>query len=145
VPLILAGPGIRQPGVDRSQPVNLLDLYPTIIDLTGIPRRNDLDGSSLLPLLQDAKAARQPTVTTYLVGNHAVRDERWRYIRYRDGGEELYDLNSDPNEYTNLASSPRHIAVKERLAKFVPPSSAPPAPQRTAYEFDFATHRWKLK
>ena len=145
VPLILAGPGVREPGKDRSQPVNLLDLYPTLIDLCGIPRRNDLDGESLLPLLRDAKAVRNPTVTTYLAGNHAVRDERWRYIRYRDGTEELYDLTADPNEYTNLASNPRHQAVKERLRKFVPASSAPPKPLRTAYDFDFEGHRWKLK
>jgi arylsulfatase A-like enzyme len=145
VPLILAGPGVRQPGVDRNQPVNLLDIYPTLIDLCRIPRRNDLDGESLLPLLRDAKAARKPTLTTYLAGNHAVRDERWRYIRYRDSGEELYDLNADPNEYINLASDARHKAAKERLAKFLPESSAPPKPHRTAYDFDFATHRWKLK
>jgi len=99
----------------------------------------------LLPLLRDAKAARNPTVTTYLAGNHAVRDERWRYIRYRDGTEELYDLTADPNEYTNLASNSRHQAVKERLRKFVPASSAPPKPLRTAYDFDFEGHRWKLK
>ncbi|MCW5977868.1 MAG: sulfatase [Bryobacteraceae bacterium] len=145
VPLILAGPGVRQPGVDRSQPVNLLDLYPTLIDLCGIPRRSDLDGETLLPLLRDAEAARKPTVTTYLAGNHAVRDERWRYIRYRDGGEELYDLIADPNEYANVASNPRRRTVKERLAKFLPASSAPPKPHREAYDFDFATHRWKLK
>jgi arylsulfatase A-like enzyme len=145
VPLILAGPGMRQAGVDRNQPVNLLDLYPTLIDLCGIPRRSDLDGESLLPLLRDAKVPRKPSVTTHLAGNHAVRDERWRYIRYRDGGEELYNLNADPNEYTNLASNARHSAVKERLAKFLPASSAPPKPPRTAYDFDFTSHRWKLK
>jgi choline-sulfatase len=145
VPLILAGPGVRQPGVDRNQPVNLLDIYPTLIDLCGIPRRSDLDGESMLPLLRDPKAGRKPTVTTYLAGNHAVRDERWRYIRYRDGAEELYDVTADPHEYTNVASNPRHSGVKERLAQFLPASSAPPRPHRTAYDFDFARHSWKLK
>ena len=66
-------------------------------------------------------------------------------ISATDGAEELYDLNTNTNEYTNLASNPRHAPVKERLAKFLPASSAPPKPQRTAYDFDFASHRWKLK
>jgi choline-sulfatase len=145
VPLILAGPGVSAPGADRGQPVNLLDLYPTLVELCGLPSKPDLEGASLLPLLRDPQAPRNPTLSTYLPGNHAVRDERWRYIRYHDGTEELYDTAADPDEFHNLAADPQYDTLKRDLARWMPPSSAPPAPERDAYDFDFATHTYRLK
>ena len=78
VPLIFAGPGIK--AAQRcTQPAELLDLYPTLIDLTGVPKRTDLEGLSLLPQLKDAATKRdRPAVTSHNQGNHAVRTERWR-------------------------------------------------------------------
>ncbi len=114
VPLIFAGPAIRATGNARTQPVNLLDLYPTLVEMCSLPKKTDLDGESLTPLLRDPKAKRNPTVTTHLPDNHAVRSERWRYIRYSDGAEELYDSVKDPNEYHNLASDPKLASVKTR-------------------------------
>jgi arylsulfatase A-like enzyme len=71
--------------------------------------------------LADPKASwDKPAVTTYLFNNHAVRDERWRYIRYNGGGEELYDHANDPNEWTNLAAKPELAAKKAELAKWLP-------------------------
>jgi arylsulfatase A-like enzyme len=67
----------------------------------------------------------QPAVTTYERGNHAVRTEGWRYIRYADGGEELYDEAKDPYEWTNLAAQPRHAQRKAELAALLPASNAP--------------------
>ncbi|MBM3814063.1 MAG: sulfatase [Acidimicrobiia bacterium] len=145
VPLIFHTPGMRDSGKARPQPVNLLDLYPTLVELCGLPARTDLDGLSLSPLLKNARAKRQPTVSTYLPGNHAVIDERFRYIRYRDGGEELYDHFHDPHEFTNIASDPRHAERKKEMARWMPSSNAPPKPERTAYDFDFATYTYKLK
>ena len=146
VPLILSGPGIRSAGRRRSAAVTLLDLYPTLVDLCGLPARKELDGESLLPLLGDPRARRErPAVTTFLAGNHAVRDERWRYIRYRDGSEELYDTAADPGEYRNLAGLALYNEVKERLGRWIPKTSAAPKPERRDYDFDFATHTWKLK
>ena len=81
------------------------------------PARRPLDGVSLVPLLKDPNRTwDQPALTTCL-GNHALRDERWRYIRYADGGEELYDHQNDPNEWTNLADRPEFAAVKGGLAR----------------------------
>ena len=60
-----------------------------------------------------------------LLGNHALCDERYRYIRYADGGEELYDHQSDPNEWANLADRPEMAAVKARLARWLPETNAP--------------------
>lgn len=145
VPMIVAGPGLRAAGRARMQPVNLLDLYPTLVEMCKLPARSDLDGVSLTPLLRDPKARRHPTVTTYLPGNHAVRSERWRYIRYSDGAEELYDCSADPNEWRNLASRPENDAVKKELARWMPETSAPPKPDRDAFDFDYPSHTWRLK
>lgn len=145
VPLIVRAPGMREPGRARPQPVNLLDIYPTLIELCGLPPREDLDGTSLAPLLRDPRSTRNPTVTTYWDGNHSVRDERWRYTRYADGGEELYDCMADPNEWRNLAGEPGRDTIKKELARWMPAGSAPPKPLRADYDFDFASYRFRLK
>jgi arylsulfatase A-like enzyme len=113
--------------------------------MCGLPAKSDLDGESLVPLLRDPKVKRHPTVTTHLPGNHAVRSERWRYIRYSDGAEELYDEVKDPNEYRNLASDPKLAPIKKDLAQWMPKTSAPPVPDRDGFDFDFPTYTWKRK
>ena len=65
---------------------------------------------------------------TYQQGNHAVRSERWRYIRYADGSEELYDHESDPNEWVNLAKKPDHEEVMEKHRKWLPKKESKPVP-----------------
>ncbi|MCS6850699.1 MAG: sulfatase [Gemmataceae bacterium] len=128
VPLIFAGPGVR-PGGRSSRPVELLDVYPTLVELCGLAPRDDLEGHSLGPLLRDAAAARPwPAITSHNQGNHAVRSEQWRYIRYADGSEELYDLRHDPREWTNLASDPRYAAVLAEHRRWLPAVDEPPAP-----------------
>ena len=128
VPLVIAGPGIGR-GAKCARTVELLDLFPTLLELAGRPARPDLEGHSLVPLLKDATAPRPwPAVTTHNQNNHSVRTERWRYIRYADGSEELYDLLADPNEWKNLAGVPAHVAVKRELARWLPPVNLPPAP-----------------
>lgn len=145
VPLAISGPGVRSAGVARRQPVSLLDLYPTLVDVCGLPENPRLEGESLAPLLRDPKAKRNPVVSTFEQGNHCVRDQRWRYIRYRDGSEELYDRAGDPNEWKNVADRPEHAAVKRELAKWIPAKSAPSRPERTSYDFDFETYTYKKK
>lgn len=145
VPLIFAGPGVADPGVTRKQPVSLLDIYPTLTALCGLPANPRNEGSSLSPLLKDPRARRQTAVCTYLPGNHAVITEEWRYISYHDGGEELYDRRADPNEYRNLADQPLYQVVKEKLARALPPKSAAPVPDRTHFDFDFATYTYRRK
>ncbi len=128
VPLIFAGPSIP-PGVLCKEPVELLDIYPTLIDLCRLPQKAGLEGHSLLPQLKDSATSRAwPAITTHNPGNHSVRTLRWRYIRYADGSEELYDMQSDPGEWHNLASSPEYAATKAELARFLPAESAAPAP-----------------
>lgn len=128
VPFLLAGPGVTA-GARCGEAVELLDLYPTLLDLCGLPPREGLEGQSLLPQLRDAKTSREaPAITTHGPGNHGVRDERWRYIRYADGSEELYDLEADPEELNNLAGVPKAKPTIDRLAKWLPKSDAAPIP-----------------
>lgn len=127
VPLIIAGPGVSR-GTCR-RPVELLDLYPTLADLCGLPKKPDLEGHSLVPQLRRATAERKwPALTTHGPDNHGVRTEDWRYIRYADGSEELYDLRRDPHEWHNLAADAHHARRKSDLAKWLPTHSATPLP-----------------
>ncbi|MFA6560630.1 MAG: sulfatase [Verrucomicrobiia bacterium] len=119
-PLIFAGPGIAK-SAKCGRPVELLDIFPTLLELATFPARRDLEGHSLVPQLKNAKAPRKwPAITTHNHDNHGIRTERWRYIRYADGSEELYDMQADPNEWTNLAANPKFAAVKRDMAKWLP-------------------------
>jgi arylsulfatase A-like enzyme len=128
VPLVFAGPGVSK-GAICGRPVELLDIFPTLLELCDFPARPDLEGHTLAPQLKDASAARPwPAITTHNQGNHAVRTDRWRYIRYADGSEELYDRGADPNEWTNLAGDAKYAETKRELAKWLPKVDRPPAP-----------------
>lgn len=120
VPFIIAAPG-KTKGGSTSAPAELLSIYPTLIELCGLKKRQGLDGRSVVPLLDDATAKwEHPALTTHGRNNHAVRTERYRYIRYRDGSEELYDLQEDPHEWTNLAKREERGELKRELAGMLP-------------------------
>lgn len=128
VPLIFAGPGITA-GARSSEVVELLDLYPTLTELADLPENEGLEGLSLLPQLQNAGTLRQrPAITTSNPGNHSVRSERWRYIRYADGSEELYDHYRDPHEWNNLAGNSDYAGVIEEHARWLPEHDEPHVP-----------------
>ena len=127
-PVIIAAPGVTSAGTRCDQPVSLLDLYPTILELAKVPPKEDNEGHSLLSLLKDPRADwNHIALTTHGKGNHAVRDRRWRYIRYQDGTEELYDHANDPNEYHNLAGKPTHETIRKKLATHLPEVEANPS------------------
>ena len=123
VPLTIYAPGVTTSGSVSNQPVSLVDIYPTIADLTGTTKPAHLDGESLLPLIKDPASLRKHPVVTATGGEdkagYAVRTDRWRYIRYSDGSEELYDHQTDPHEWTNLAKT-SGATVIPALAKFIP-------------------------
>ena len=126
VPLIFAGPGVAKSS-RCSKPAELLDLYPTLSDLAGLPQPSGLEGHSLLPQLKDADSPRKwPAITTHNHDNHGIRSEHWRYIRYADGSEELYDMRKDPNEWDNLAGDPQFASIKKEHAAFLPERSLKP-------------------
>ncbi len=128
VPLIFAGPGVK-PARRCTRPAELLDIYPTLVELCALTPRQDLEGQSLLPQLRDPDAPRRrPAITTHNQGSHGIRSERYRYIRYADGSEELYDHNNDPHEYTNLAPDPAFASIIQQHRKWLPKIDRPPAP-----------------
>lgn len=119
-------PGGTAAGSRSDRTVSLIDLYPTLVELAGLSPRSDLDGRSLVPLLEEPlRAWPYPALTTYEWGEYAVRDEGFRYIRYIDGTEELYHHQQDPMEWTNLAMDADMEEVKERLASWIPESPVP--------------------
>ncbi len=126
VPLIFAGPGVGK-GQRVAGPAELLDIYPTLGDLAGLPAQPGLEGHSLTPQLGDPEAPREwPAITTHNHDNHGIRTENWRYIHYADGTEELYDMVNDPNEWSNLAGDPAHLTVLEEHRRMMPLTSAKP-------------------
>ncbi|MCU0748593.1 MAG: sulfatase-like hydrolase/transferase, partial [Akkermansiaceae bacterium] len=126
VPVIISAPGMAR-GQVCTQPVELLDLYPTLLDLCGLPPYAPLEGLSLRPQLQNPTSApsRRPAITTHGPNSHSIVDERYRYTRYADGNEELYDHKIDPNEETNRIGEPNYREVAARLAGFLPTINAP--------------------
>ena len=128
--LIMTGPEPIRENQLCHRPVSLIDIYPTLLELTGVPQRDGLDGQSLVPLLENPKRLwDRPVLMTYGYKNHAVQTDRWRYIQYNDGGEELYDSKADPNEWHNLASMERYQSTIETLSKIAShyqPSLIPP-------------------
>ena len=141
VPLIVSTPASR-PGV-CSRPVSLIDLYPTLIDLAALKKIDSHDGHSLVPLLQNPQAKwNRPAVIEFRRGNAAVRSDRFRYIRYHDRGEELYDHTTDPHEWKNLASSSEHAAVRKELAGWITREWAPSAATKKTFDFDYKKFTW---
>ena len=107
-------------------PVQLLDIYPTLINLCKLPTFDLLEGNSLTNLMQDVNFHwPYPALSFYGQGNIAVRDERFRLIRYEDNSMELYDMNKDPNEWFNLAKKAEYLSVIEKLSHHIPVEWAP--------------------
>ncbi len=132
VPYIWIAPGVTGVNQTAAAPVDLMSLYPTLMDLCGLPRPIHVEGVSVRPLLGNpATSWSAPAIMTYRQGNHAVRKGPWRYIRYQNGDEELYDHGNDPNEWTNLAGRADMAAHKLELARFLPAVNVPPVVDRS--------------
>ncbi len=130
-PLLFVAPGVTRPGAICDRPVDFMSIYPTLCDLAGIGTPGHVEATSVMPLLRDPQAAwDRPALTTHGFMNHAVRSQAWRYIRYANGDEELYDEIADPLEWRNVAGDPRHAAVKAELARWLPPVNVPAASPR---------------
>ncbi|MEO0338854.1 MAG: sulfatase [Bacteroidota bacterium] len=128
VPLIFAGKDIPQ-ATKANAPVELLDIYPTLIDLCKLNPIEYLEGESLINFFTDPNMDwEKPAITTHNQGNHSVRTKDWRYIHYADGSEELYNLKGDPHEWYNLADDPEHQSILGQHRLWLPGKDLPPAP-----------------
>ncbi|HEY8504030.1 MAG TPA: sulfatase/phosphatase domain-containing protein, partial [Gemmataceae bacterium] len=128
-PVIWVVPGLTKPDTTCDRPVDLMSIYPTLCELCGIPVPKHVEGASVKALLQSPGAKwEHAALTTHGRNNHAVRTDRWRYIRYADGSEELYDHSKDPMEWTNLAGNSEFDEVKKELAKHLPKVNKPSLP-----------------
>ncbi len=126
VPLMVHVPANPVNGQTCEAPVELLSVFPTLVELAGLPALDALEGAGLGPLLDDPRSEwDRPAITTYQPNNHAVRSRHYRYIRYADGSEELYDHRNDPHEWHNLADRPELAAIKAEHARWIPQFNAP--------------------
>ena len=126
VPLIIYAPGMDT-NRECKQPASLIDIYPTLIELCGLPAIKELEGESLVPQLIDPDKKRNvPAVTSITPEFHAVRDGQYRYISYGNGQEELYDHATDSEEWTNMAGDPAYSRIKDRLKKYIPQGNEEP-------------------
>lgn len=124
IPLIVVPPGARARAARVHHPVSLVDVFPTMLELCGIDPIPPNDGLSLADVLEGdelgQRPERRPALMTWLPGNHSVRSPDWRYIRYADRTEELYDHRADPYEWHNLAGRARYRPVVADLSRWVP-------------------------
>jgi len=126
MPLIIKVPGITKGQSRCTSPVSLLDLYPTLVELCGLPANPANEGKSIVPLLKNSALVWDiPVVTTMGYNRHSVRNSKWRYTRYDDGAEELYNHETDPMEWTNLAKNQEYVKVKTELAVYLPKNNMP--------------------
>ncbi len=128
VNMVWVAPGVTKPGSTSARPVNLLDIYPTLASLTACePPEGQLEGKDLSVLMKHPDAAwDETTVTTFGYKNYGVRSERYRYIVYEDGTEELYDHAKDKWEWRNLADDPKYAEIKSIMRQGVPVHHEPP-------------------
>jgi len=133
VPLIVRVPGVSKSDFKCEGVVNLLDLYPTLVELCGLPANAENEGRSFAPLLQNPSMEwNTPTLTTYQYKNHSFTDGRYRYTWYGgrgDGAEELYDHSVDPLEHKNLAAQPEAQAIIARFKPHLPAHDEPDSPR----------------
>jgi len=143
--MMFAGPGVTA-GACCDQPAELLDIYPTLVELCDLPAKPELEGRSLVPQLKHASTPRPwPAITTHNHDNHGIRSVRWRYIQYADGSEELYDMHNDPHEWHNLASDPQYATVLKEHRQWLPAPSAKPAPgsRHRILTYEDGTPNWE--
>lgn len=128
VPLIISAPGLTK-GAISTKPVGLIDVYPTLLELCNLPKPSQkLQGRSICPLLKKPHDEwSYGAVTTHGRDSHCITTERWKYIKYFDGTEELYDRGNDNYEWINLAEREFHNKIKQELKQWLPTINVPNA------------------
>lgn len=145
VPFIVRVPGMTPSGFKCDGVVNLLDMYPTLVELCGLPPNTENDGRSFAPLLKNPKMEWiHPTLTTYQFKNHSLTDGRYRYTWYggkAEGSEEFYDHSNDPLEHRNLAANSESKEIIARFKNYLPKHDEPNSPSNETASSDNATRK----
>lgn len=145
VPVIISAPNFEA-ALRISKPVELLDVFPTLIELAGLPSDPAQEGQSLVGLMKDPTARwDHPAITSFGRGNFSIRTERYRFIQYLDGSRELYDLKNDPHEWKNIAANPANKAIIKMHAKFIPTEQHPVLPGNSTGHQAYAAANEKIK
>lgn len=122
IPLLIYNPMDISGAKRISKDVSLIDIFPTLMDLCELDKPAQLQGHSLVPLIKNPNELwSHPVLTTYLKNHHAIRAGQWCYIKYEDGGEELYDRYADKYEFFNLANTVGLSDIKAKLRNWMPP------------------------
>ncbi len=122
-PLLFVAPNLPA-GKVIDEPAEMLSIYPSLLELCGLPAYERNEGKSLVPLMLGKDKETSVAITTFGMNNHTIKSKRYRYIRYEDGGEEFYDHRNDPNEFTNQANNPEYQDEKSALKKLLPKTNA---------------------
>jgi len=118
-PLLFSAPNLPK-GKIIDTPAEMLSIYPTLVNLCGLPAYERNEGKNLVPTMLGAESENSVAITTFGMNNHGIRSLEYRYIQYEDGGEELYNHNSDPNEWTNIAGEAEYFTIKKDMKKSLP-------------------------
>jgi arylsulfatase A-like enzyme len=143
-PMLWVVPGVTRKGVICQQPASLIDIYPTLNQLCHLNGTNKFDGLSLVPQLENIETKRvEPAITSYSYGSHSARGERWHYIRYYDGTEELYDGQNDFEEHNNLAGDSQYNKIIEEYRAYLPKDKfAPNAQSKQFHVYSQRAKKW---
>lgn len=140
-PLLFAAPNLPK-GKIIAEPAEMLSIYPTLLELCGLPAYERNEGKSLVPTMLGEDKEPSVAITTFGMNNHTVKSQRFRYIQYEDGGEEFYDHNDDPNEFTNHANDPKYKDEINTLKGYLPKTNVTWDPN-SSYTFQpyFVEHK----
>ena len=128
VPVVVAAPG-HKAAQKTNRPAELLDVFPTLLELAGLPKDENQEGQSLVPLMKNPQREwNHPAITSFGLGNYSIRSTNYRFIQYFDGSRELYDLRDDPHEWKNLIDNPKMKKVIKEHASFIPQKQHPILP-----------------
>jgi arylsulfatase A-like enzyme len=121
IPLIISYPGQEKRGQRTGSFVEMIDFYPTLCELAGLEYPENISGKSMVPVLKNPrKKIRKDALTQTIYDGYSVITDKYRYIRWGEGGEgmvELYDIRNDPGEMNNLAAEEKYGKVMEKLDK----------------------------
>jgi iduronate 2-sulfatase len=115
VPLLIRSPN-HQPRISSSI-VELVDLFPTACDLVSLTKPRSVQGTSLVPIINNPKFKVKESALSFVNKGTSMRSSNWSYMKYGDGTEELYDMKKDPKQFTNLAKAQGYEKVLLSIRK----------------------------